>query len=46
MEIEIDFTKSAQDNANDYFKRSKKLLLKKEGAQKAVKELEEKLSET
>ncbi len=45
MEIEIDFTKSAQDNANDYYKRSKKLILKKEGAEKAVKELQDKLSE-
>ncbi|MGD0510415.1 MAG: NFACT RNA binding domain-containing protein, partial [Candidatus Micrarchaeaceae archaeon] len=43
MEIEIDFTKSAQDNANEYYKRSKKLAQKREGAEKAVKELEEKL---
>ena len=44
MEIEIDFTKSAQENANDYYTKSKKLALKKEGAKKAIKELEEKLS--
>ena len=44
MEIEIDFTKSAQENANDYYTRSKKLALKKEGAKKAIKELEERLS--
>ena len=44
MEIEIDFTKSAQENANDYYTRSKKLALKKEGAKRAVKELEERLS--
>lgn len=43
MEIEIDFTKSAQENANDYYKKSKKLLQRKEGAQKAVKDLEKKL---
>jgi predicted ribosome quality control (RQC) complex YloA/Tae2 family protein len=45
MEIEIDFTKSAQDNANDYFKRSKKLIIKKEGAEKAIKDLRKKLLE-
>ncbi len=44
MEMEIDFTKSAQENANEYYKKSKKLHQKKEGATKAVKELEEKLS--
>ena len=44
MEIEIDFTKSAQDNADDYYKKSKKLVAKKEGAEKAVKELKERLS--
>lgn len=43
MEIEIDFTESAQDNANDYYKKSKKLAQKKEGADKAVKELEVRL---
>jgi predicted ribosome quality control (RQC) complex YloA/Tae2 family protein len=45
MEIEIDFTKSAQDNANDYFKKSKKLILKKEGAEKAIKDLRKRLLE-
>lgn len=45
MEIELDFTKSAQENANEYYKRSKKLILKKAGAEKAIKELEEKLQE-
>ncbi|MGD0729018.1 MAG: NFACT RNA binding domain-containing protein [Candidatus Micrarchaeaceae archaeon] len=44
MEIEIDFTKSAQDNANNYFNKSKKLLQKKEGSEKAIKDLEKKLS--
>lgn len=44
MEIEIDLTKSAQENANEYYNRSKKLALKKEGAQRAVKDLEDKLT--
>jgi predicted ribosome quality control (RQC) complex YloA/Tae2 family protein len=43
MEIELDFTKSAQENANDYFNKSKKLALKKEGASKAIKDLEKRL---
>jgi predicted ribosome quality control (RQC) complex YloA/Tae2 family protein len=46
MEIEIDFTKSAQENANDYYKKSKKLAIKKAGAEKAVKDLQDKLSKT
>ncbi|MCL5430377.1 MAG: DUF814 domain-containing protein [Candidatus Marsarchaeota archaeon] len=45
MEIEIDFTKSAQDNANDYYNKSKKLLSKKAGAEKAIMELEKRLGE-
>ncbi len=45
MEIEIDFTKSAQQNASDYYERSKKLLVKKAGAERAVKDLEKKLKE-
>jgi predicted ribosome quality control (RQC) complex YloA/Tae2 family protein len=45
MELEIDFTKSAQENANEYYKRSKRLLQKKKGAEKAIKDLEEKLEE-
>lgn len=43
MEIEIDYTKSAQDNANDYYSRAKKLQTKKEGAKKAVEELRKRL---
>ncbi len=43
MEVKLDFTKSAQENADDYYKKSKKLLSKKEGAQKAIKELEQRL---
>ncbi len=44
MDIEIDFTKTAQDNADSYYKKSKKLLTKKEGAEKAVKELKTRLA--
>lgn len=43
MEIEIDYTKSAQENASDYYGKSKKLLKRKEGALKAIKDLESKL---
>ncbi len=43
MELEIDFTKSAQMNADDFFERSKRAKKKAEGAQKAVMELEEAL---
>jgi predicted ribosome quality control (RQC) complex YloA/Tae2 family protein len=42
-EIEVDFTKSAQQNADEYYKKSKKLILKKEGAEKAVAELKQRL---
>ncbi len=44
MKIEIDFTKSAQDNADSYFKLSKKLKKKAEGAAIAIKDLEAKKS--
>ena len=43
MQIKIDFTKSAQENADDYYKKSKKLLQKKIGAEKSIKDLEKKL---
>lgn len=43
MRIRIDFRKTAQDNANDYYSRAKKLALKKEGAAKAVAELQTRL---
>jgi predicted ribosome quality control (RQC) complex YloA/Tae2 family protein len=43
MELEIDFKKSAQKNAEEYFERGKKAKKKAEGAEKAVKELEETL---
>ena len=42
-EMEIDFTKSAQENANEYYKRSKKLKQKKEGAEKALVDLQKNL---
>ncbi|MDE1833399.1 MAG: DUF814 domain-containing protein [Candidatus Micrarchaeota archaeon] len=45
MEIKIDFTKSAQDNANDYYSRAKKLVQKRAGAEKAIRDLEKKLKE-
>lgn len=44
MKIEIDFTKSAQDNADYYFKLSKKLKKKAEGAAIAIKDLDAKKS--
>lgn len=43
MEIEIDFTESAQQNADDFYKKSKKLLQKKAGAAQAIKDLENRL---
>ncbi|MGC8495895.1 MAG: NFACT RNA binding domain-containing protein [Candidatus Micrarchaeia archaeon] len=45
MEIRIDFTLSAQQNADNYYKRSKKLMAKKEGAEKAIEELSKRLAE-
>ena len=44
MEIEIDFTKNAQQNAQDYFSRSKKAKHKAEGAEKSISELKEALN--
>ncbi|HUB92514.1 MAG TPA: NFACT RNA binding domain-containing protein [Candidatus Saccharimonadales bacterium] len=43
MEVEIEFTKNAQKNAEDYFEKSKRSRRKAEGAEKAIKELEEAL---
>ncbi len=43
MKVTIDFTKSAQENADLYYKKSKKLLQKKAGAEQAIKDLEKKL---
>jgi predicted ribosome quality control (RQC) complex YloA/Tae2 family protein len=43
IEIEIDFTRSAQENADEYYQRAKKLVQKKEGAEKAVREMRQRL---
>jgi predicted ribosome quality control (RQC) complex YloA/Tae2 family protein len=43
MRTKIDFTKSAQQNADAYFSRAKKLKQKKEGAEKAITELRKRL---
>lgn len=43
MEVKIDFTRSAQDNANNYYERSKRLAHKIEGAHRSVENLEERL---
>ncbi len=44
MDVEVDFTKSAQENAQDYFGMSKKARKKAEGAEKAVAQLKEELT--
>ena len=44
MEIELDYGMSAQDNANAYYTRAKRLLQKKEGAQKAIEGMKERLA--
>ncbi len=43
MKVKIDLTKSAQDNAKDYFERAKKARHKKIGAQATIKDLEKRL---
>ncbi|MDE1873783.1 MAG: DUF814 domain-containing protein [Candidatus Micrarchaeota archaeon] len=43
MEAELDYTKSAQQNAEDYFDRSKEAKRKLEGAEQAVKRLEQRM---
>ena len=45
MEIEVDFTKSAQMNAKDYFGESKKAKWKMEGAKRSITDLQKKLKE-
>jgi predicted ribosome quality control (RQC) complex YloA/Tae2 family protein len=45
MEIEIDYTKSAHENAGDHYDRAKKLLLKAQGAQKAIADLKKALAQ-
>ncbi|EET90378.1 MAG: NFACT RNA binding domain-containing protein [Candidatus Micrarchaeales archaeon] len=44
MEVSIDFTKSAQENANSYYQNAKKYHKKSEGAAKAMTQMEEKLN--
>lgn len=39
-ELDIDFTKSAQENASDYFSKSKQAKKKAQGAAEAIKQLE------
>ncbi len=43
MKIKINLTKSAQDNATDYFERAKKARHKKIGAEATIKDLEKRL---
>ncbi len=43
MRITIDFTKSAQENADLLYKKSKKLAQKRIGAEEAIKQLEKRL---
>lgn len=43
MQIEIDYTKSAQDNAESYFERAKDAKRRKEGAELNIKKLEERV---
>ena len=44
MEFSIDFTKTAQENANHYFESAKRSRKKAEGAEAAIKDLESRLS--
>lgn len=43
MEVRIDFTKSAQENASEYFEKSKKARRKSAGAKEAIEELQKSL---
>ncbi|MGI0141374.1 MAG: NFACT RNA binding domain-containing protein [Candidatus Micrarchaeales archaeon] len=43
MDIEIDLSLSAQENANEYFSKAKRARKKMEGAEQSIKELEKKL---
>ncbi len=45
MKVKIDLTKSAQDNAKDYFDKAKKARHKKAGAQATIKDLEKRVKE-
>ncbi len=44
MEIKIDFTKSAQENAAEYYAEAKRLEAKRRGAEKAVRDLSDALA--
>ncbi len=44
MEFEIDFTKTAQENANYYYEKAKEARKKREGAEEAIKRMEKALS--
>lgn len=43
MKITIDFTKSAQENADSFYNRAKRLAQKRAGAESAIKRLEKRL---
>lgn len=45
MEAELDYTKSAQQNAESYFEKSKEAKKKLEGAEQAIKRLEQRIGE-
>lgn len=45
MEIKVDFTKSAQENASAYYEKSKRLLHKREKIKEVIKDLEARLEE-
>jgi predicted ribosome quality control (RQC) complex YloA/Tae2 family protein len=45
MRVKVDFTKSPQANANDYYNLSKSLMQKKAGAMKAITDLQKRLKE-
>ena len=45
MELELDYGMSAQENANSYYMKAKKLAQKKEGAEKAIQELRNRLEQ-
>jgi predicted ribosome quality control (RQC) complex YloA/Tae2 family protein len=43
MRIKVDFTKSPQENASEYYTKAKELLLKKAGTEKAIAQLQDRL---
>ena len=44
MDVKIDYTQSAQENANTYYQKAKRLILKKQGAEKAIADLRKTLA--